>query len=179
VKTYRGINAYVFVSGAHAADLKRLRSVRPGKGIRAFAILSGPHDAIVAVGVDRLKELEAIVLRLRGDASPDTETALGIAPSAVIPMSPNLPPVVAFVRITVEAGRARDVLRSVQELPATVGACMVAGSFDILLEVGGKTFAEVSGVLLEDLQRIGGIASTVTSFAVEIVHATQRWRTRG
>lgn len=175
MKPYEGINAYVFVRDAHREDLDRLRKLRSvkGRGVRAVAFLVGPDDAVVAVGAASLGQLQRVVMRdIRGGASPQTDVVTVLfSILAKIPMSPNLPPTVAFVRIRAAQGRVRDVLESVSELPGFIGAAAVAGSFDILLEIGGRTVGDVSKVLLDDLQRVGGITSSVTSFATEVVHA--------
>ena len=141
-------------------------------GMRAVGILNGPYDAIVAVSVDTLDELRRIVMEdIRGGQSPRTDTAIALRPHLLaIPMSPDLPPVVAFVRVTVQAGRANEVLEAVERISGFVGAVLVAGSFDLLLEFGRDSVDEVAAVLREELQTIDGIASTVTSLATEVVH---------
>jgi DNA-binding Lrp family transcriptional regulator len=181
MEPYEGINAYVFVEDAHEADLDRMRGlvgggsadmVQGAPGMRAVGILNGPYDAIVAVGVDTLDELRRIVMQdIRGGQSPKTETVIALRPTLrPIPMSPDLPPVVAFVRVKVQSGRANDVLEAVEGISGFVGAVLVAGSFDLLLEFGRNSVDEVAEVLLEELQAIDGIASTVTSLAGEVVH---------
>jgi AsnC-like helix-turn-helix protein len=183
MEPYEGINAYVFVADAHEGDLDRLRSLVPAgesdmmsqaPGVRAVGMLNGPYDAIVAVGVDTLDELSRLVMNdIRGGQSPSTNTAIAIRPfppGRPIPMSPDLPPVVAFVRIRVERGRGDEVLEAVQEISGLVGAVLVAGNFDLLLEFGGDSVDAVAAVLREELQAIDGIVSTVTSIAGEVVH---------
>jgi AsnC-like helix-turn-helix protein len=182
MEPYEGINAYVFVEDAHEADLDRMRGlvgggsadmVQGAPGMRAVGILNGPYDAVVAVGVDTLDELRRIVMEdIRGGQSPKTDTAIAIRPSPnrPIPMSPDLPPVVAFVRVKVERGRGDEVLDAVESISGFVGAVLVAGSFDLLLEFGRNSVDEVAAVLRDELQAIDGIASTVTSIAGEVVH---------
>lgn len=181
MEPYEGINAYVFVEDAHADDLDRLRSLVGGgssdvvegaPGMRAVGILNGPYDAIVAVGVDTLDELRRIVMEdIRGGQSPKTDTAIALRPILrPIPMSPDLPPVVAFVRVHVQHGRGNEVLEAVEGISGFVGAVLVAGSFDLLLEFGRDSVDAVAGVLVEELQAIDGIVATVTSIAGEVVH---------
>jgi hypothetical protein len=173
MEPYDGINAYVFVSDAHDADIERLRGVNStgSTGIRAVGILNGPYDAIVAVSAGSLDELRRIVMAdVRGGQSPATSTAVALRPfTFAIPMSPDLPPVVAFVRALVERGRGRAVLEGASALPGFVGATLVAGDFDALIEFGGDSVDDVGGVLLERLHEIDGLVSSVTSFAAEVI----------
>jgi DNA-binding Lrp family transcriptional regulator len=173
MKPSAGVHAYVFVSQAHPADLDRLRALVGKRGVRAVAFLVGPYDAVVAVGVGTLGALQRLVaVDIRGPESVVDEALLVIDwVLSKIPMSPRLPPTVAFVRINVAQGRIREVLQSVSRLPGFVGAAAVTGNADILLEIGGKTVSDVARVLLDDLQRVRGITSTVTSFATEFEHA--------
>jgi DNA-binding Lrp family transcriptional regulator len=181
MEPYQGINAYVFVEDAHEADLDRMRGlvgggssdmVEQAPGMRAVGILNGPYDAIVAVGVDTLDELRRVVMEdIRGGQSPKTDTAIALRPiMRPIPMSPDLPPVVAFVRVKVERGRGDEVLDAVESISGFVGAVLVAGSFDLLLVFGRNSVDVVAAVLRDELQAIDGIASTVTSIAGEVVH---------
>lgn len=173
MEPYEGINAYVFVSDAHDSDIDRLRGLRRTgpKGVRALGILNGPYDAVAAVAADTLEELRSFVMGdIRGGKSPATSTAIAMPPLPNrIPMSPDLPPVVAFVRANVERGRGPHVLEAVTGLPGFVGAVLVAGDFDLLIEFGGTSVGEVSRVLTEQLHQIDGLVSSVTSFAHEVV----------
>ena len=171
---YEGINAYVFVADAHEPDFGRLRSLprAEGPGVRAVGILNGPWDAIVAVSAGSLEELGRIVLeQIRGGQSPRTDTAVAIRPFRVIPMSPDLPPVVAFVRVRLQPGRGVEALDAAERIPGFVGAALVAGSFDLLLEFGGASVDDVAGVLTGDVSALPGVVSTETSFAAEVVQA--------
>lgn len=175
MEPHEGINAYVFVDDAHESDLERLRTLDAARsGVRAVGMLSGPYDAIAAVGVDTLDDLRRVVLQdIRGGESPRTETAIALRPLPMkIPMSPDLPPVVAFVRAHVERGRGRAALDAVEGLPGFVGAALVAGRFDMLVEFGGASVDEVARVLTEELPRVEGIYRTVTSLASEVVQLT-------
>lgn len=172
MEPYQGINAYVFVSDAHETDLTRLRTLQGGTpGVRAVGVLSGPFDAIAAVSTNDLAELRRIVVEeIRGGESPRTDTAIALPPfPPKVPMSPDLPPVVAFVRARLQRGTGSDALAATEDLPGFVGAVLVAGSFDMLVEFGGSDVDEVAAVLTGPLQDVPGIVSTVTSFADEVV----------
>jgi DNA-binding Lrp family transcriptional regulator len=169
---FDGINAYVFVSDAHDADVERLRGLPGGApGVRAVGILNGPYDAIAAVSAESMGQLRQIVLGdIRGGESPRTDTAVALRPySLKIPMSPDLPPFVAFVRAHLQPGRGKDALQAVEAIPGFVGAVLVAGSFDLLLEFGRDTLDDLSAVLTDRLPGIPGLVSTVTSIAHEVV----------
>ena len=86
------------------------------------------------------------------------------------PFPPKRPPgcdVLAFVRISAEAGRAREVLgRLGDELGDTFhGAAIVFGGADILLTLDAPDLETVAQVALANLQSIPGITGTETSFA--------------
>jgi len=74
--------------------------------------------------------------------------------------------IVAFVRVWVEKGRAREVLgRLGDELGDRFhGASIVYGGCDILLALEGPTFKEVASAVFTKLQQIEGIVRTETSF---------------
>src|SRR5439155_22762551 len=62
MRPYDGFNAYVFVADAHAGDLERLRGIKRRSGVRAVAPVVGAFDAVVALAVDSLEELQRVVL---------------------------------------------------------------------------------------------------------------------
>jgi DNA-binding Lrp family transcriptional regulator len=75
--------------------------------------------------------------------------------------------VVAFVRVSVEAGRAREVLgRLGDELgPTFHGAAIMFGGTDIFLTLEASKFEKVAQAALAKLHQIPGVTATETSFA--------------
>ncbi len=84
----------------------------------------------------------------------------------LIGLKKHLCDIVAFVRIWVEKGRAREVLgRLGDELGERFhGASIVYGGSDILLTLEGPDFKKVASAALTKLQQIEGIVRTETSF---------------
>jgi len=169
VETEDTLDAYVFVgSGTAFAKLKELA----GEYVRyATPLLSGSYGALAFVEVadpDGLAELERKVNRVRDAVNPpSTDTAIKIVGGPRAPTRwSNKPPVAAFVRIRVEPGRATEVLDATARFDNYWGSAIVAGSFDILLELAGQSFRELAGALLEQLHTVSGITWTDTAFAL-------------
>jgi hypothetical protein len=74
------------------------------------------------------------------------------------------PEVIALSKVRVQRGRIGSVLKELGSVPGFVGASVVSGDFDILLQTGGDTFDAVAASLNE-VQRIEGITRTSTAFA--------------
>jgi DNA-binding Lrp family transcriptional regulator len=166
------MDAYVFVRDADDATLGALQELAgraDETGVRFASSISGAYDAFVAVQGDDLAAIEESVrVHVRGAGAVATETALVLPPVGPLgPIPKGMPPdeVEAFVRITVEPGRAGDVLAALQGLTGFMGAAIIGGEFDILAEIGGATFEDVAGTLLNELHTIDGIASSRSAFA--------------
>jgi DNA-binding Lrp family transcriptional regulator len=73
----------------------------------------------------------------------------------------------AFVRISVESGRAREVLGRLGDSlgPVFHGAAIVYGSTDILLTLEATSFEPLVHAILTKLQGIPGVIGTEASFA--------------
>lgn len=166
------MDAYVFVSGATDGVMRELERLRDSEesGVRFVTSVSGPFDAIAAVSVESFDELESTVtreIRAAGAAATNTAIALPHLPIPPLPAPKWSKPaaVEAFVRARVEPGRAVEVLERAGEIPGILGAAIVAGDFDVLLEIGGDTFEEVAGILVEHLHRLPGLRHSDSLFA--------------
>lgn len=160
--------AYVFAKEADGNAMERLRGLVGDYGIRFVTSLSGPYDALIAVEAADLPELEAIVRdQIRSTGVAGTETAIVVPVVPPLPMPKWTPPddVEAFVAVSVEQGRAQDVLNQASRIEGFMGGVIVAGTFDVLLEFGGNTYEQVAEILLNSLHTIDGIESTRSYFA--------------
>ena len=172
------MDAYVFVRQADEDVIGRLAqlSEEMAEEVRFVAPLAGPHDAFVALEAPSLKSIQRLVHRnLRGAGARDSDTSIVVMAPQDIVSWPHLPlplprkwiighAVESLTRIRVEAGRAVDVLISLGGLEGALGAAIVAGEYDILFGMGGDSFADVAGRLLNQLQQVDGIRSTISSF---------------
>jgi DNA-binding Lrp family transcriptional regulator len=185
-----GLYAYLFIRGVKAVDatvshaigeVRSLIDADRGSPVLFASEAVGTYKAVVAVEVAS-GDLAGLQDFLGGAAyggvafdwdrfdyqlvieGPVYVTALAM------PKPPKRPPgcdVIAFVRISVEGGRAREVLgRLGDELgPTFHGAAIVFGGTDILLTLEASKFEKVAHVALTKLQRVSGVTATETSFA--------------
>lgn len=183
-----GLYAYLFIKGVKAPDATvsqvigevRVLIQQVGSPVRVATEVVGAYKAVVAIEVAP-GDLVGLHKFLRGKSydgaafewdrfdyelvieGPVYLTALGL------PKPPKRPgcDVVAFVRISVEAGRAREVLgRLGDELgPVFHGAAIVFGGTDIFLTLEASKFEKVAQAALVKLQQVSGVTATETSFA--------------
>jgi hypothetical protein len=160
------VDAYVFIREADEGAVAGLAGKAYGE-VRYVAPITGAYLALAVVTVDGLPELEKLVLeRFREAGVRATETAVPVlhGPNQ-IKWEPEAA-VEAFVRIWVERGRAEEVLGAASNLSGALGAAVCAADFDILLELGGGSFEDVAGTLLNELHQLPGVVRTATSLAV-------------
>ncbi|MBA3551814.1 MAG: hypothetical protein H0W27_02940 [Actinobacteria bacterium] len=161
------MDAFVLVREASLPIVQDLRGLVPDESnpVRFVTPLSGRHDALVVLEVDSLGQLQDYVLEtIHGERQLSTETAVSLidGPLRIKRVPPS--PVECFVRIRVERGRAAEVMEVVSAIPGYRGSAVVAADFDVLLELGGETFEEVAGGLLQ-LHMVEGIVASAASFA--------------
>lgn len=68
----------------------------------------------------------------------------------------------AYVLIKTEVGKTGDVLNDILKLQNVSHATSVAGDYDIVVEVTGKTLEDISSKVLNELHRIPNIRETKT-----------------
>lgn len=172
------LEAYYFASDAGQETRTKLLDLLAHDVIRTFvALLSGPYGYLVFLeqeigeaGFDAaFLELKVKIDALRDTVNPPTG-------SAAIPVQGSLswptrwsvkPKYGAFVRTRTEAGQAPAVLEAIQNLEfPSWGAAIVAGDFDILLEVDDDSLEVLADELLGQIQTISGVEWTETAFAL-------------
>lgn len=172
----RSITAYVFVNDAHPADLERIFAMprEDPEHVHSAVRLVGTWDAMVVLTVDRLDEIDDLVLRgVRGGESPMTQTAIAlgtVAPPGLVTWTRS-PPVITFSRIRVRHGRVQEAMEAIAREPSALGVVAVAGAFDVLAEFGGETFEDTAATVEAILASIDAIASSDTAFATKLVHS--------
>ena len=185
-----GLYAYLFVTGVKALDATvsqvigevRVLIEAEGSPIRVATEVAGAYKALVAIEVAQ-GDLVGLHRFLRGEPYGEGGVAFEwdrfgyelviegpVYVDAIgIPHPPKRPgcDVVAFVRVSVEAGRAREVLgRLGDELgPIFHGAAIVFGGTDIFLTLEASEFEEVAQAALVKVQHVSGVTATETSFA--------------
>ncbi len=136
--------------------------------VRFVAGITGTFDALVAVQAPDFFELERTVkdeIRSAGGQSTETAVALlWIGPPLPMPKWKPARPYEAFVQCRVDPGRAQDVAQGLSRLQGALGVAMVAGSFDLLFELGADSFEELSRALMQ-MHEVEGLRWTRTSLA--------------
>jgi hypothetical protein len=182
---YTGLHAFVFLDhapeGLHTRDIvQTLRELpedpdTPGRVIFASEFV-GPYPAFAHVRVDDedgrgLRRLQHFIAGPLWNAGARckyaTESAYAVTEDGKKGAKRGSPGIIGLVQIKVKRSRVDDVwteLKSrIQEHPATyVGASMVDGDFDILLQLGGTTLEAVQNAAL-DLGSVVGIVRSETA----------------
>ncbi|ALE73096.1 MULTISPECIES: Lrp/AsnC family transcriptional regulator [unclassified Pseudonocardia] len=83
---------------------------------------------------------------------------------------------VALVEIDCAPGRLDEVVAALQEEPPVMTIEHAARGRDLLLTVNAPSFAELSGLVLDRLARVPGVASTRTHLAAGVHLEGSRWR---
>jgi hypothetical protein len=180
------MDAYVFLRDLSAptltvlSDLVTQEQGTEGARIRAVATTTGQYDAVAFVEGSSIAELQDVVMNeIRSKAGASfTETAVRVEvpePDAesswILPMAPKRRLVAeqeALVLVRVDAARVVDVYAALADretgLAGLLGAAVITGEYDILVELGASSFEELSA----DILAVGayeGVASTETLFA--------------
>lgn len=74
---------------------------------------------------------------------------------------------VAFVLMSAEVGKIREILDELKKIEGVAEAYTVAGSYDIVAKLQADKFESVAEAVTKKLHKIGGVKSTMTLFAFE------------
>ena len=182
---YTGLHAFVFLDhapeGMHTRDIVlTLRDLpedsdTPGTVIFASEFV-GAYPAFAHVRVpdddgQGLRQLEQFIAGPLWNAGARctyaTEIKVAQTDAGKKGAKRGSPGIIGLVRIKVKRSKADDVWSElearIQDQPDTyVGASMVYGDFDILLQLGGPTLEDVQAAAL-DLGSVGGIVRSETA----------------
>jgi DNA-binding Lrp family transcriptional regulator len=75
----------------------------------------------------------------------------------------------ALVFINVQAGAAREVVRSIGALKGIIGLAVVTGAYDLIVQVEASSIEKLANSVLSDLQTVPGVTNTTTAL---MLHAT-------
>lgn len=84
--------------------------------------------------------------------------------------------VTALVDVDCVAGRLDDVCTALQADPRVMIIDQAASGRDLTLTVAALSFADLSQLLIDNLQTVPGIASTRTYIAAQIYSDGSKWR---
>jgi DNA-binding Lrp family transcriptional regulator len=74
--------------------------------------------------------------------------------------------VTAFVFVTVATGTATDVVAAAHRVEGVTAARVVAGDYDVVVEMEAEVVAELYPVVSEELRTIEGVEATRTYIAI-------------
>lgn len=72
----------------------------------------------------------------------------------------------AYVLITTEIGRGDDVYKTLGEFEDVKEVNIVAGTYDIVAVVESQSARDIGRIVMDRIQRIDGVMSTVTLMAI-------------
>jgi DNA-binding Lrp family transcriptional regulator len=159
-------DVYVFFPQAAPDIVQRVQQTSGEKGpVRFVASVTGSYDALAVVEVEPERDKPSPLAGLPriiadifgGQAKGDPPTAVSLINGPLWLRHTRQYPHIAFVAIRAEPGKARRVLGSTSVVPGYNGSAIVAGPFDVLVEIGASSFGELKHRLLEALHPAEGI----------------------
>lgn len=151
-----------------------------GSGIRQSVVLTGEWDVLVAVEAGNARELGAVLLEqlLTDDGLAESQTAVALAsPLIPLPMPVRgVEEVTALVMAKLDPAAGREhpggwnawvggIGEALGSTPGVVGAALVTGEHDLIIEVGADTWEACSEGIL-GVASLPGVAATTTAVAV-------------
>ncbi|HEY1330466.1 MAG TPA: hypothetical protein VGH10_03200 [Actinomycetota bacterium] len=159
-------DVYTFLPKASDKVLHKLEHIH---GVRCIATLTGAYEAFAVATLESFDRLEGFLDRVRRLGDPVTAVGLKYSPQRIV-WSPR-PPILSFIQLNVDPKLVHAAFDKTLELANDnlqhLGTTLVAGNFDLLIEVGGESFDLVRDSLLDvnqGLSKIDGLQSSVTSF---------------
>lgn len=73
----------------------------------------------------------------------------------------------AFIMVKTAAGKSEDLLADVRGLDGVEEAHIVAGEFDLIVEVAAEEVYEILHTASSEIQDFGGVSDTKTYIALE------------
>ena len=73
----------------------------------------------------------------------------------------------SFVMVKTAAGKSEDLLSAVQELPSIQEAHVIAGDFDMIVEVESEEVYDVLHAASSEIQGLDGVSDTKTYIAMD------------
>lgn len=73
----------------------------------------------------------------------------------------------AYVLVDADVGVATDVLEQFRELEAVADGHVVAGNWDVILEVTGNEVYDILSMVTDEVQELEGVVDTKTYVSLE------------
>jgi hypothetical protein len=172
------LDAYVFVPSGSEGTMDKLKDLWTGGYVRyANRVLSGAYGAVAFIEASgrgegdlaALDDLKAKLTAVRNQVNPGTSVGVAITVGTRAPSRwSDKAPVGAYTRIRTEHGMARAVFDVLNDMFAgndQYGSALVAGDFDVLIEVDADDF-DALGAMIEAINGVGGIISTDSALVI-------------
>ena len=168
------MDAYVYVE-TEPGTARRVAEDIARLDVREVVVVTGPYDVVVSLenvdpfslGETVLDHIQAVAGVVRTNSAIVVDPALvSAAPWPTFPFHFAGGEVTALVHVLIQPGTTGRVLEGLSGSDAIVGWALLAGDWDILVEVSAPTWDDASRVVLEQIQPIEGIARTSTYLAI-------------
>ena len=73
----------------------------------------------------------------------------------------------AYLKISVEAGREKEIRETLQEIPEVMTADLTTGDQDIIAVIEASSYDKLLRTIVEEMRKIEGITSTSTSLVLD------------
>ena len=73
----------------------------------------------------------------------------------------------AYLKISVETGRDREVCNALKKVPEVKTADLTTGDQDIIAIIEASSYETLLKTIVEEMRRIDGVSSTSTSLVLE------------
>jgi len=151
------VKALVFVG----TDPKRTRQALE-RLPQPWSVVTGRFDGVTLVQNETLKALgEAVVSQVRSVEGVTRTETYPVLREVSSTQSQN-GPVKAYVLVRTEPRRTEQVFGSLAGLPETSWAATVSGRYDVAVQLGARTWEELSNVLFDKVRKVEGVESTET-----------------
>jgi hypothetical protein len=155
------LDVYVLFPEATQDIVDRVRH----PNVRFVASVTGSYDAVAVVEVEPVREKDSplaglprlIAEAFGGGAKGDPTTAVPLINGPLRLRHTKHYRHIAFVAIRARPGRARQVLGLTSVIPGYNGSAIVAGPYDVLVEIGAGSFDELKERLVNGLHPVRGI----------------------
>lgn len=169
------MDVYVFATEANPALVDEKREIGADQSLRFVASTTGRFQGFAVVELDDLASLAGSMQETFGNpGATGIQTAVPVLHGPMQVRWTKQYEYIAFARIGVKPGRAKDVLAATSIVPGYNGSAIVAGAFDVLVEYGANDFDELTHSLLYGLHDTAGIRWTETALVSDYYYRGPR-----
>jgi len=167
------VDAFVYLRISTGAMAPVLAELATKPGAKRAVVTVGDWDVLLHVsGPDLGTIANAMVSEIHGVDGVERTLTVPVIPAERLgllgELGQTLPPILpnaCYVQLRVKAGHALDVYEALRQIPEIAGVAIVGGAWDLLVCVP-QPWEIASGVILEQIHALPGVASTKTLVTV-------------